>query len=819
MLQQAFEAKNIRLQQATPLENPELVLVLEVVGTVQDFAKAVNRVPGLEWLLEMAEDQIAQDENFHAEEEEDRDAPLSGRLYLLGTNQEALNQLLALWNRYQRDPTGAFDRGLAPFRNMFAHLRTIRVWDATDRVDSDMRLYWQEQVESSQEVTRFEIEAWYFSAAAKNDAARVEVEALVRRLAGRVLSRALIAEIAYHGFLVELPTPAVQSILNGEVPELLLSDRIMFFRPKAQSITDGVSDAEPIAAVEAPANSERPPVIALLDGLPLGNHTLLANRLIIDDPDGWEPEYEVKDRVHGTAMASLILHGELDSPPDPLDSKLYVRPVMRPDPGDTYHQRRAEHTPDDVLLIDLIHRAVKRVCEGDAGQPPAAPTVRIVNLSIGDSKRIFIREMSPWARLVDWLAYRYSLLFIISAGNDPSPLTLQTPRDSLAGLTPEARQSLALGALVGASIDRRLLAPAESINALTVGALHADKAEVPAVPTRFDLFESGGVSPLSRVGHGYRRAIKPDILMPGGRTLHVEQYVGHPSVSVVEPVRFANRPGHRTAIPPMPGETLSETAYCRGTSNAAALTSRAAARAYRVIEAMREQAQNAPAPLYDAVILKALLVHGAAWGEMSTKLLNERADLQAIGNGSARRIAQQGFVTRWLGYGAVDVERAITCTEQRATLLGVGELAAEEALVFSAPLPPSLAGTRAWRRVTITLAWISPINPTHQAYRRAKLWVTQLGSELRVRRTNSVYDKAALRGTVQHEVLEGSDAVAYVDGDRFECKVNCAADAGELAGKVAFAVCVSLEVGVESGIPIYEEIRERIAPLVEIRSG
>lgn len=180
-------------------------------------------------------------------------------------------------------------------------------------------------------------------------------------------------------------------------------------------------------------------------------------------------------------------------------------------------------------------------------------------------------------------------------------------------------------------------------------------------------------------------------------------------------------------------------------------------------------------------------------------------------------MAQKDYLTRWLGYGAVDIDRALACTAERATLLGVGELQAEKAFVFSAPLPPSLAGKRAWRRLTVTLAWMSPINCGHQGYRTVRLWVAPPQDPLRVKRANSVHEKAALRGTVQHEVLEGEDAVAFVDGDRFECKVNCAADAGAFSGTVRFALCVSLEVAVGSGIPVYQEVRDRIRPRVGIQ--
>ena len=76
-----------------------------------------------------------------------------------------------------------------------------------------------------------------------------------------------------------------------------------------------------------------------------------------------------------------------------------------------------------------------------------------------------------------------------------------------------------------------------------------------------------------------------------------------------------------------------------------------------------------------------------------------------------------------------------------------------------------------------------------------------------------------MRGTVQHEIFEGDDAIAFTDGDRFECKVNCAADAGELNEKVAFALCVSLEVAVGSDIAVYQEIRDRVSQPVVINAG
>jgi len=373
-LQQTFEAKRLRLQAAAPLENPELVLVLEVAGSLQNFAKAVAKVEGLEWLAEKADELFDPDEDFFVEK--DRQKQVLGRMYLLGTNQEALNQLLALWNRYQQDPDAKFDSGLAPFRNLFKQLRTIRTWDATDRAGADVQHYWRDDLESGMPLVRFEIEAWYYASEPKNLAARREVLTLVQSLGGSTLSSALIPEIAYHGLLAELPAAAIEAILAGDVPALLASDRIMYFRPRSQSLVAGMNEAEIVDQPPPALASLGPPVVALLDGLPLANHAWLDGRLLIDDPDGFEASYEAKDRVHGTAMASLIAHGELDAAGTPMLRQVYVRPVLRPDLNDGIHQQRHGRTPDDQLLIDLIHRAVKRICKGDAGAAPVAPTVR-----------------------------------------------------------------------------------------------------------------------------------------------------------------------------------------------------------------------------------------------------------------------------------------------------------------------------------------------------------------------------------------------------------------------------------------------------------
>jgi hypothetical protein len=63
----------------------------------------------------------------------------------------------------------------------------------------------------------------------------------------------------------------------------------------------------------------------------------------------------VSRRIHRTAMASLILHGDRNEPNATLSRPLYVRPLM------VTNQNGQGHTDRDRLLIDTIYRAVLRI--------------------------------------------------------------------------------------------------------------------------------------------------------------------------------------------------------------------------------------------------------------------------------------------------------------------------------------------------------------------------------------------------------------------------------------------------------------------------
>jgi hypothetical protein len=151
------------------------------------------------------------------------------------------------------------------------------------------------------------------------------------------------------------------------------------------------------------------------------------------------------------------------------------------------------------------------------------------------------------------------------------------------------------------------------------------------------------------------------------------------------------------------------------------------------------------------------------------------------------------------------------------TALSGGLLQAEQAHVHRFPLPPSLSGRPGRRSVTITLAWFTPVNASHQRWRRADLWFTPPETPLQVKRLEAD-GRCVQRGTVQHEILKGHRAAAFVDGENLEIKVSCRADAGAFEDPIPYALATTLEVAPAIGVTVYEEVRERVQARVRVTS-
>ena len=493
---------------------------------------------------------------------------------------------------------------------------------------------------------------------------------------------------------------------------------------------EAVTDRTPDATGTRPILGT--PVAALLDGMPVQAHTLLTNRLIIDDPDDLGSRALVSQRVHGTAMASLILHGDRNEQGETLTRPLYVRPVM------ITNEHGIEQTENDRLLIDTIHRAILRI-KGTEAQEGAAPTVFMINLSMGDVRRPFSGVMSPLARLLDFLADKYGLLFLVSGGNILTPLEIAdfTSWTAFEQARPEVRERAVIKSLNNAKYERTILSPAEALNVLTIGAQHSD-----SVANRQGAYNT--VDPLqdttlpnitSGLGLGYRRMIKPELYFPGGRE-HVRMQATGTTLRVVhsQPRRIY---GLSSATPDAQGQgRLDQVALTAGTSPATALATRAGAQIFESL--MDRDGGSLLADIdsqYYAVVVKALLLHSARWSA-NGELLKE-----ICGPEDRRRSVERADnCARFVGYGVPDIEMALECAANRATLVGYGALQTDTAHSYLIPLPSCLERVTDPRSLSITLAWTSPIKPGHQSYRCVKMEAApdtpSKSSELKEERAN-----------------------------------------------------------------------------------
>lgn len=801
-LQEVIRKMDMQIQSGAEGVEPESVLVLETVGRVDDFRTAVQRVPGLEWLMEEDFD-AAPDEEFYFENKkgERTNRKLSSRLYLVSTNKEALEMLVNLYARYSDNPDTDFDPGYAGFKSVFEQLRTIRTWNFTDRLDGSNSV---EDWISSHELQpdrnlKFQIELWYRNSEQKRNKAQSDVVDLVKTSGGRVISISHIPEIRYQALLVEVTGGSLRQIIQLlEGGSLIHSPEVMYFKPMPQTMFDFISD-EDIVQMEEAVDEPQPkgqPVVALLDGCPMQNHSLLKGRLVFDDPDGYDGRYAAKQRQHGTNMASLIIHGDMRARGEALDTPLYVRPIMIPF-GDS------EEMPENMLAVDLVHMAVRRLFESVNGQPPVAPTVKIINFSIGDWQRKFYRTMSPMAKLLDWLSYKYNVLFVISAGNvNRDIITTGCRYEDFKTRGQKNISKFIMEKLLEKRIENTLLAPAESINNLTVGSIHNDASEVPTYPLMANPYTCTHPALYTPFGGGFRHAIKPDLVYDGGRQLLQPDVAG---IDKLKPYTKLRNPGMLVA---WPDDAYGVMAYTRGTSCSTALVSRHAYHCYQALDQVLNMYGQSNSHIH--LLVKAMTVHGCGWEELSANIQ------QFLPAGTDTRKAKM-IKRQLIGYGRPDLEKSLICNEHRATVVGYGELQSGKAHIYKLPLPEALDNQQVKRRVTVTLTWMSPIAAQNQKYRKARMWFEFTENKDIAPKRIDVADASAPKlGTLQHEVFEGEKRYPLPLVDPcLGIKVNCADDAGDFKEPIKYAIAVSVEMayGVQLGLfvrNIYDEIRERL---------
>jgi hypothetical protein len=254
---------------------------------------------------------------------------------------------------------------------------------------------------------------------------------------------------------------------------------------------------------------------------------------------------------------------------------------------------------------------------------------------------------------------------------------------------------------------------------------------------------------------------------------------------------------------------LNQVALSAGTSPATALATRAA---HRIFDSLMDRDGGSLLsdidPEFYGVVVKALLVHTARWNG------NEELLKEICGPEDKRKHVERAEnSSRFIGFGTPTVLESLECSSNRATLVGFSSLQIDAAHNYQIPLPACLERVTDPRRVTVTVAWFSPIKPGHQSYRCARLEAAPMRPPMEVlgieRSKGQPADPSVKRGSIFHEHFDGGAAVPFVDDGHLALRVWCKGDAGTSEDTfVRYGVAVTIEAGTD--LPVYEEIQARL---------
>lgn len=792
---------------------PERALVFVTAGTVQNFARAASGI-GLELFSEVDLDALPEfPEGFEPPGDETH---LSRTLYATMPTLAVFDELLRLWAAYKNGDS--FPRGDAPWRNAFDQLLEIRCWGPQDRLTEAASLIIQERLsDDDDEELPLEIEIWPTANSQQRASWRAEIGQRVTNLGGHILDRSSISQIgfSYEAILASLPGRAVRSLLAdpSSTQGLAVLEGIQLILPQTiGQAAPGDASAETAQINELAGFSTQAPIrAALLDGTPVAAHEAITDGIVIEDIHDLERLSLVDHRYHATAMASLILRGDLQADSSPLtDSRLVSVPVLQDSATGSW-------SPKDKLFVDVIHTALTQLF---FGPEPLAPDVFVVNFSIGVTDLPFAGRISSLARLLDWWAEEEGILFVISAGNVPNPLHLfGASYVEFEDADLDTQQQIVRAAMRASVHSRTLLAPAESLNGITVGAISKDLggAQAEHHAGYLNLSADGDLAPQvsSALGLGIHRSVKPDFLAPGGLQ-EVRVRPGGDSVllSGIEP---SQRTGLNVASP---RDGIRGSHRTRGTSPAAALTTRAVLQSAEALTTNGGPYEGLELPRKIlSLITRALAVNSARWPESAADLYNE--EKQIVGSRRSARAKEQ--VSRQYGYGTLNPSQMLESPENGVTLVGYGTIRKDQAKVFRMPLPPSMEGQRVPRSMRVTIAWYSPVNPARAQYRLASLeavaaasdeseeldrWGLNLkadGPDANMIKKGSVWSKRMIQDTQTVPAFEANQEIPIC--------VQCRDAAGgglSPDDDIDFALVVTLEVEAEVQYDVHDEVEQKI---------
>lgn len=418
------------------------------------------------------------------------------------------------------------------------------------------------------------------------------------------------------------------------------------------------TDLSQLPPVEAPP--ETAARIATLDSGIISGHPLLSPA-VGDAQSFLSGRNELDEHGHGTMVAGIALYGDVSA-------NIAAGNFQ---PG---HWVLSGRVLDEANAADaLIERQIVDAVEYFTGNNNRC---RIFNLSIGDAGRPFNdARPGPWAVLLDELAKKHDVMFVVSTGNftgsTTGPANWRTEYPSILLTDPEAR----------------IIDPAPSVNAITVGGLAEHELSrmaqrLPDDAAHQPVARRHMPSPFTRSGCGVGGAIKPELVEHAGNS-----YVD----TLTQPGLLHGE--HELGVVSMSRDFSAGRLFRidSGTSFAAPKISWLAAR-------ILTQRPDASIDLARALIA----VHAAIPPETVALLRDDEESL-----------------LRLAGYGRPDPQLVVESTERCVTLFAEEHLGEDAMHFYEVPIPDDFvkAPVRRVRRISIALAHTAAVRSTRIDYR------------------------------------------------------------------------------------------------------